>query len=103
VLRLINEQPGITVREIAERLGVDPTGLYRVAKRLTDDGRVRKDGTRLFPTEPATAAAPASAEASAATAAQTTPESAPQPPQTPAAAEPESPTTDADPASSENK
>jgi hypothetical protein len=29
VLRLVAERPGITVRQIAEELGVDPTGLYR--------------------------------------------------------------------------
>jgi hypothetical protein len=49
VLRLVGENPGITVREIAERLSVDPTGLYRVVNQLTDDGRVRKDGVRLQP------------------------------------------------------
>jgi hypothetical protein len=53
VLGLVRENPGITVREIAERLGVDATGLYRVANRLTKDGRVRKDGPRLYPTESA--------------------------------------------------
>ena len=30
VLRLVAENPGITVRELGERLGVDATGLYRV-------------------------------------------------------------------------
>src|SRR3954470_8184282 len=49
VLRLVAEVPGITVRELGERLGVDATGLYRVVARLSDDGRVRKDGTRLHP------------------------------------------------------
>jgi hypothetical protein len=65
VLRLVAEQPGITVREIGERLGVDPTGLYRVAKRLTDEGRLSKQGTGLYPVEPATAS-PASSEAATA-------------------------------------
>jgi hypothetical protein len=58
VMRLVGENPGITVRDIGERLGVDSTGLYRVVKRLTDEGRVRKDGPRLHPVEPATASAP---------------------------------------------
>jgi ribosomal protein S25 len=49
VLRLVGEHPGITVRELGGRLGVDSTGLYRVVKRLTDEGRVRKDGPRLHP------------------------------------------------------
>jgi hypothetical protein len=70
VLRLVGENPGITVREIGERLGVDATGLYRVAKRLSDEGRLRKDGPRLYPE--GTATAPSSApEASAAGAAPT--------------------------------
>jgi DNA-binding Lrp family transcriptional regulator len=63
MLRLAGENPGITVREIGERLGVDATGLYRVAKRLTDAGRLRKDGPRLYPAESATAPSPAPAGA----------------------------------------
>jgi Winged helix-turn-helix DNA-binding len=51
VLRLVGENPGITVREVGERLGVDATGLYRVVKRLSDEGRVRKDGRRLQPVD----------------------------------------------------
>jgi hypothetical protein len=69
VLRLVGENPGITVREIGERLGVDATGLYRVANRLTDAGRLRKDGPRLYPES--TPTAPASAEKSAGGASQT--------------------------------
>src|SRR3954454_16335743 len=67
VLAVVGEHPGITVREIGERLGVDATGLYRVVKQLTDDGRVRKDGPRLYPAErpAATASAAESARASA--------------------------------------
>jgi transposase-like protein len=49
MLALVVEQPGITVAEIAQRLGVDATGLYRVMHRLTDTGEVRKDGRRLYP------------------------------------------------------
>ena len=58
VLRLVGENPGITVREIGERLGVDATGLYRVVNRLSDEGRVRKDGTGLQPVDSAAAAKP---------------------------------------------
>jgi hypothetical protein len=46
------------VREIGERLGVDATGLYRVANKLTADGRLRKDGTRLYVVESDAAAQP---------------------------------------------
>jgi len=64
VMRVVSANPGITVREVGAQLGVDATGLYRVAKRLTDEGRLRKDGTRLFPAESgaADAAAPVSSE-----------------------------------------
>ena len=98
MLRLVGEQPGITVREIGERLGVDATGLYRVTKRLTDEGRLRKDGTRLYPAEPAPVS-PAAPETAATGATQTTPESGPQPPEASAPAEPESPSATADTAS----
>src|SRR3954452_1469137 len=55
VVQVVSEQPGITVREIGQRLGVDATGLYRVVNRLTDDGRLRKDGTSLHAVRPTTA------------------------------------------------
>jgi Winged helix-turn-helix DNA-binding len=58
VLRLVGENPGITVREIGERLGVDATGLYRVVNQLTDEGRVRKDGTGLKPVDTTTTSEP---------------------------------------------
>jgi len=56
------------VREIGQRLGVDPTGLYRIVKRLADDGRVRKDGPRVHPAGSTTALArqPEATDASAA-------------------------------------
>ena len=61
LLRLVGDNPGITVREIGERLGVDATGLYRVANRLTEAGRVRKDGPRLYPVDSAAVPSPAPA------------------------------------------
>jgi hypothetical protein len=66
LLRLVGEQPGITVRAIGERLGVDPTGLYRVANKLTADGRLRKDGTKLYTVDAGRSAAGHEATASAA-------------------------------------
>jgi hypothetical protein len=68
VLRVVGESPGITVREIGERIGVDPTGLYRVTKKLTAEGRLRKDGTRLHATT-SDASAPVQAPAASASAA----------------------------------
>jgi hypothetical protein len=61
LLRLVGDSPGITVREIGERLGVDATSLYRVVKRLTEAGRLRKDGPRLNPVDSAAVPSPAPA------------------------------------------
>lgn len=66
VLRVVGESPGITVAEIGRRLGVDSTGLYRIVRRLTEDGRLRKEGTQLHPVESAKTAVPAESTASAA-------------------------------------
>jgi hypothetical protein len=49
MLGLVSAHPGITVAEIAQRLGIDATGLYRVVRQLTEAGQVRKDGPRLYP------------------------------------------------------
>jgi hypothetical protein len=47
VLRLVGEHPGITVPDIGARLGVDPTGLYRIVRALDADGLIAKDGANL--------------------------------------------------------
>jgi hypothetical protein len=94
VLRLVGEHPGITVREIGERLGVDATGLYRVVNRLTDEGRVRKDGVRLQPVDASTASAP-KPETPGETAKQTPATAGTQPP-APHGSKSESSTTAAD-------
>jgi hypothetical protein len=62
VLRLVGEHPGIKVSELGTRLGVDPTGLYRVARRLTEEGRIRKQGAQLYPVETADQSTPAKPE-----------------------------------------
>ena len=49
VLRLINQRPGITVRQIADELGVDPTGLYRPVHKLEQEGAISKRGAALQP------------------------------------------------------
>jgi transcriptional regulator with GAF, ATPase, and Fis domain len=49
LLALVRERPGITVAEAGKQLGVDPTGLYRVVRRLEQDGAVRKNGRALEP------------------------------------------------------
>jgi hypothetical protein len=91
VLRVVGASPGITVREIGERLGVDATGLYRVVKRLTDEGRLRKDGPRLHPAESATTPEPQTASASPSPAGGAT-----QPPEATASTQSPSPLTAAD-------
>src|SRR5437588_10838058 len=41
-LKVVRESPGLTVSEIAKKIGVHPGGLYTVAKKLSDDGAVKK-------------------------------------------------------------
>jgi hypothetical protein len=49
LMAVVKEQPGITVREVGTRLGVDPTSLYRIVHQLEQDGSLRKDGRELLP------------------------------------------------------
>jgi hypothetical protein len=49
LLALVQERPGITVREAGEQLGVEPTSLYRVVRRLEENGAVKKQGRGLQP------------------------------------------------------
>ena len=51
LLALVVDQPGITLARAAKRFGLkDASGLYAVARRLQDDGLVRKSGVELHPT-----------------------------------------------------
>jgi hypothetical protein len=51
LLALVVDQPGITVAQAGKQFGIkDATGLYRVARRLQDEGLVRKSGAELHPT-----------------------------------------------------
>ena len=54
LLELVRNKPGISVRDAATELGIDPTGLYRVVRRLEDSGEVRKNGRQLEPAGTAT-------------------------------------------------
>jgi hypothetical protein len=47
ILAIVTASPGITVTKIAQRLGVDPTGLYRPVYALKDDGLITKQGRQL--------------------------------------------------------
>jgi hypothetical protein len=51
LLALVVAQPGITLAQAAKQFGLkDATGLYAVARRLQNDGLVRKSGAELHPT-----------------------------------------------------
>lgn len=55
VLELAREQPGVTVADAGKALGVDPTSLYRVVRRLEARGELRKNGRGLEPVGAGTA------------------------------------------------
>lgn len=52
-LALVRAQPGITIAEIAERMGIKQNYLYRVLPSLASEGHVKKDGRGWHPAEPA--------------------------------------------------
>jgi hypothetical protein len=49
LLSLVRERPGVTVREAAAEIGVDPTSLYRIVRRLVSDGDIEKRSRSLHP------------------------------------------------------
>jgi len=52
-LALVRSQPGITIPEIAEQMGIKQNYLYRVLPGLAEDGLVKKDGRGWHPKEAA--------------------------------------------------
>jgi CRP-like cAMP-binding protein len=48
-LDLVTEQPGITVAEMAQKMGISPNYLYRVLPQLQKTGKVRKQGKGYVP------------------------------------------------------
>jgi hypothetical protein len=52
-LALVKASPGITIPQIAEKMGIKQNYLYRVLPGLADDGLVIKDGHGWKPTETA--------------------------------------------------
>jgi hypothetical protein len=52
-LALVKAQPGITIAEIAEMMGIKRNYLYRVLPSLVSEGHVRKDGRGWRPAQPA--------------------------------------------------
>jgi hypothetical protein len=43
-LELVRSQPGITIPQLAQAMGIEPNYLYRVLPRLATAGQVRRDG-----------------------------------------------------------
>jgi predicted Rossmann fold nucleotide-binding protein DprA/Smf involved in DNA uptake len=52
-LEAVRAQPGITIPELAQRMGIQQNYLYRVLPGLEQDGQVRKEGRGWFPVEAA--------------------------------------------------
>ena len=52
-LALVKSSPGITIPEIAEKMGIKQNYLYRVLPALADDGLVTKDGRGWHPKDAA--------------------------------------------------
>jgi sugar-specific transcriptional regulator TrmB len=52
-LALVKGNPGITIPEIAEKMGIKQNYLYRVLPGLAEDGLVKKDGRGWHPKDAA--------------------------------------------------
>ena len=52
-LELVKANPGITIPQIAEQMGIKQNYLYRVLPGLAQEGLVVKDGRGWKPTQPA--------------------------------------------------
>ena len=50
-LTAVQEQPGVTIPELAAKMGVQATYLYRVLPGLEQEGKVEKKGRGWFPRE----------------------------------------------------
>jgi hypothetical protein len=50
-LELVKASPGITIPQLAERMGIKQNYLYRVLPALEQDGLVRKEGRGWHPRE----------------------------------------------------
>ena len=51
--QLVRESPGITIPEMAQRMGIQQNYLYRVLPGLEQEGQVRKEGRGWFPKDAA--------------------------------------------------
>lgn len=48
-VELVRTNPGITIPELADHMGIKPNYLYRVLPQLADDGKVRRQGKGWHP------------------------------------------------------
>jgi hypothetical protein len=48
-VELVRAQPGITIPELADHMGIKPNYLYRVLPQLADEGKVRREGKGWHP------------------------------------------------------
>ncbi len=48
-LQIVTDNPGITIPDMAQKMGIQQNYLYRVLPGLEQDGKVRKDGRGWFP------------------------------------------------------
>ena len=48
---LIRANPGITVSEMAKKMGIDGTYLYKVLPPIEQEGKIRKEGRGWYPPE----------------------------------------------------
>ena len=52
-LAIVRDQPGVTIPEMAQKMGIQQNYLYRVLPGLEQDGKVRKEGRGWFPKDAA--------------------------------------------------
>jgi DNA-binding IclR family transcriptional regulator len=50
-LSLVRGQPGITIPELAAKMGIKENYLYRVLPGLAQDGKLEKKGRGWYPSE----------------------------------------------------
>ena len=50
-LKIVRDQPGVTIPEMAQKMGIQQNYLYRVLPGLEQDGKVRKEGRGWYPKE----------------------------------------------------
>ena len=52
-LAIVRDHPGVTIPEMAQKMGIQQNYLYRVLPGLEQDGKVRKEGRGWFPKDAA--------------------------------------------------